>query len=245
MIAISIGFLVLIWPLVFAVCIVLNCKPISFAWDKTIPNGHCLDLAVIYFSLSGISTFIDVILLLLPIPWLWGLQMNRQKKLSLIAAFILGGFVCIAGIVRLVFINKLVYQDITWTLTETSVWINVECSIGIFCACLPSLRPLIRRILPGSKQSTNTARSRNPRSSLRLPDHESTLNRGTIISTKPFDGAMPPLPFPDENDGSGASRRHRTWYSSVVPARTGSGEGESMEEMVPIRKADSKVDASV
>lgn len=120
-IAMSIGFVILIWPPAFAVCIVLNCKPISFAWDKTIPNGHCLDLAVIYFSLSGISTFIDVILLLLPIPWLWGLQMNRQKKLSLIAAFILGGFVCIAGIVRLVFINKLVYQDITWTLTETSV----------------------------------------------------------------------------------------------------------------------------
>ncbi|MCJ1265687.1 hypothetical protein MMC22_005567 [Lobaria immixta] len=164
----------------------MNCKPISFAWDKTIPNGHCLDLAVIYVSLSGIRT-----------------------------------------------------------LTETSVWINVECSIGIFCACLPSLRSLIRRILPGSKQSTNTARSRNPRSSLRLPDHESTLKRGAVISTKPFDGAMPPLPSPDENDGSGASRRHRTWYSSVVPARTCSGEGESMEEMMPIRKAGSKVDTSV
>lgn len=77
--------------------------------------------------------------------------------------------VCTTGVVRVVFIEKLEFNDITceriWHFSTTfyltahrfsgssvdlDIWINIESGIGIVCTCLPILRPLFRVILPRS-----------------------------------------------------------------------------------------------
>lgn len=76
--------------------------------------------------------------------------------------------VCTTGVARVVYIEKLVFNDITCTISYTlspsrfdnsstpgssvylQLWTNVESGIGIVCTCLPILRPLFCLILPRS-----------------------------------------------------------------------------------------------
>lgn len=43
------------------------------------------------------------------------------------------------------FLNSSV--DITWIMGDVFIWSSVEPCIGILCACLPTIRPLLRAVL--------------------------------------------------------------------------------------------------
>ena len=62
---------------------------------------------------------------------------------------------CIASIVRVVAFSQVTPNDVTYTLVVASIFTTVEQSMGITCACLPTLRPLIGRLLEMSKHSSN------------------------------------------------------------------------------------------
>lgn len=54
--------------------------------------------------------------------------------------------VCVASIVRIVMIEKLVKaQDFTWAMCQVFVWSCVEPFVGMVCACLPTYAPFVRR----------------------------------------------------------------------------------------------------
>lgn len=50
---------------------------------------------------------------------------------------------CIASIVRVVAFDQVRLEDVTFTLVTASIWTAIEQSIGIVCACLPNIRPLL------------------------------------------------------------------------------------------------------
>lgn len=41
-----------------------------------------------------------------------------------------------------------VSQDVSWDNVPIADWTAVECNIGIMCACLPTLKPLLSRFMP-------------------------------------------------------------------------------------------------
>lgn len=54
--------------------------------------------------------------------------------------------VCVASLVRIYTIAKMGHNiDITWAIGDAMIWSNVEPCIGIVSACLPTLRPVLRR----------------------------------------------------------------------------------------------------
>lgn len=70
--------------------------------------------------------------------------------------------VCVASIVRIVMMNKLVHsQDFTWAMCQVFIWSCVEPFIGILCACLPTYAPLVRHWY----SATTSQLSKGPRSS--------------------------------------------------------------------------------
>ncbi|KAI4143801.1 MAG: hypothetical protein L6R39_004452 [Caloplaca ligustica] len=79
--------------------------------------------------------------------------MSAGKRMAVVGLFVLGSFVCIAGIVRIPLLAELKLSDITWTSISVGVWIDVECNIGIVSACLPILRPLFSTKYPASPVS--------------------------------------------------------------------------------------------
>ena len=54
--------------------------------------------------------------------------------------------VCVAGIVRIPLLAEVKPYDVSWTIVDAGIWINVECNIGIVSACLPIMRPLLNRV---------------------------------------------------------------------------------------------------
>lgn len=68
----------------------LQCRPIAFNWDQTIPGGVCGD-QVLSFKITGsMNVVLDVAVLLLPMPYLWTLELAWSKKLILILTFAVG-----------------------------------------------------------------------------------------------------------------------------------------------------------
>ncbi|KAJ5984730.1 hypothetical protein N7481_006829 [Penicillium waksmanii] len=153
----------------FLVC----CRPVSYYWSQyTDPaGGKCVfPLYPFYLGNAAANVTTDVLILLVPIPLTWKLQMRTSQKILIIGIFLLGGFVCVASLVRIYYMAFLGHSvDITWIMGDVFIWSSVEPSIGILCACLPTLKPLLRYTVEHfSSFSTgrqNESSQNNPRNS--------------------------------------------------------------------------------
>lgn len=66
------------------------CEPITYLWDKKTANGTCLNIIAAYLSISAINLILDIIVVALPMPLLWTLQMPKPKKLAISVVFGMG-----------------------------------------------------------------------------------------------------------------------------------------------------------
>jgi len=66
------------------------CKPIAYLWDKNIADGVCMNVTAAYLSVSGINLILDIMVVALPMPILWTLQMPKSKKIAISAVFGVG-----------------------------------------------------------------------------------------------------------------------------------------------------------
>ena len=77
------------WYIAITALAVFQCSPVKKQFDLTIP-GHCLSFYGTFIGVTVPNFFIDVLLLLLPVPMLWNLKIKKTKKIALTANFLLG-----------------------------------------------------------------------------------------------------------------------------------------------------------
>ncbi|KAL4778005.1 hypothetical protein BJX76DRAFT_366907 [Aspergillus varians] len=145
------AFLSIGYTISVSTAISLACVPTSFFWTQWVDplsGGHCRINLYNFYLWNGVANlFTDVIILCVPIPAVWRLQMPKAQKWAVSGIFLLGGFVCVATIIRIYTITKMKSSvDITWAIGDAMIWSNVEPCIGIVSACLPTIRPLLRQI---------------------------------------------------------------------------------------------------
>lgn len=97
----------------------------------------------------------DFVILILPIPMIWGLHRAWQDKLALNGVFALGAFVCFASIYRIVVLFWISPTDPTYTVYQATLWTHIEPSVGLICSCLP----IIRGLFPALKLKNRSNRS--------------------------------------------------------------------------------------
>lgn len=68
----------------------LICRPISYAVDKTIRGGHCGNLVAFEEYTAILTAILDVMVIVLPLPILWKLQMGTKRKIELTMVFGVG-----------------------------------------------------------------------------------------------------------------------------------------------------------
>ena len=86
--------------------IIFQCTPIAFFWDPTIPGGHCINISA-FFRFANIANLLtDILILVMPIPIVWTLRLDRHKKIGVCGLFLLGGFVCIASVMRFYYLES-------------------------------------------------------------------------------------------------------------------------------------------
>ncbi|KAJ0311401.1 hypothetical protein Brms1b_008382 [Colletotrichum noveboracense] len=112
---------------------------------------------------ASIHLITNVLIFIIPIPFLGRLQMTRTQKLALIASFALGLLTCAISIIRIATIPRsYLSMDQTYNQTPTIVWSITELSVAIICCCIPTLRPL-------SHPSHYSANTTGPRESFMNP----------------------------------------------------------------------------
>ncbi|KAI4147760.1 MAG: hypothetical protein L6R39_003013, partial [Caloplaca ligustica] len=79
------------WFIAFVVSTFLICRPLACFWDKTITGCKCTNLKhIAYYVTSPPDILTNIAILILPIPWLWNLQMPTRRKFAIIIIFLLG-----------------------------------------------------------------------------------------------------------------------------------------------------------
>lgn len=63
------------------------CSPITYHWDQTIPGGHCGNRLDYYIAMGFINLFVDVVIVILPMPFLCNLLLAWPKKLFAMGMF--------------------------------------------------------------------------------------------------------------------------------------------------------------
>ncbi|CAK7267863.1 hypothetical protein SEPCBS119000_002767 [Sporothrix epigloea] len=142
---------------------IFQCRPVEAAF--TDEPGQCIPLLTEFICSAPVNIITDLAILALPIPVLTGMRLPIRQKTILVLTFALGIFVTIVDVVRIYYLQQalLVVQpgaysdpnlafgdgiDFAWHASMSFMWSAVEVNVGITCACIPTLKPLIIKIFP-------------------------------------------------------------------------------------------------
>ena len=146
----------------------IQCLPVPFFWERayaisgiTPPHplsGWCMPQDI-HIGIPLIANLLsDLFILGLPAVGLWGLQMQKAKKVGIFFALSLGLFVCIIECIRIYYAFKTNNSgDATWDNAGVLLWTAVESCISVVCACIPTMAPLLKLV-----QRKNRSKSRGP-----------------------------------------------------------------------------------
>ena len=67
----------------------LTCRPFAYTWDRSI-NGKCGSIYEEWLAMGILNLFLDVGVIVTPLPVLWRLQMTLFRKLALTMMFTIG-----------------------------------------------------------------------------------------------------------------------------------------------------------
>ncbi|KAL6714198.1 hypothetical protein ACLMJK_008693 [Lecanora helva] len=163
---------------------IFECKPVAYYWDFSIKGGTCINENQFYRWNGVANLLIDFMIWSLTLPVIWRLQLNVKQKLQLSCVFLLGLLACVASTIRVVAFNQVNLADVTYTLVPVTYWTTIEQSVGIICACLPTMRPLIMRYSKGSSGATyDPEAAGNQSDTIPLSDYSSS-RKGGVMGTR-------------------------------------------------------------
>lgn len=169
------------------------CQPFAYNWDKTIPGGRCGNADAAYISIAALDIAGDAMIILLPMPMVWKLNISLSNKLGLSFLFALAFLDIIVAILRIYYLTQLNFNtDFTWDATGTYIWSIIEPSLAVIIACGAVLRPLFEACIP-SMRSKHTAESKyalpsRGKGSRGMPEY--STSESDIPLHSPTDGAL-------------------------------------------------------
>lgn len=86
------GFLVLnvIFYIILVLFQLLACRPLAHAWNPLVPGTCAPGKLSVHIISAAINVASDLIIVILPQPVIWRLELGRKRKWGLSAVFLLG-----------------------------------------------------------------------------------------------------------------------------------------------------------
>jgi hypothetical protein len=139
------------------IVVIFACDPIEAQWNITIADKTCISFGAVYITGSTPNVVTDLLILLMPVPYVWRLHAPVSQRLILVGMFMLACFVSIVSIMRLTILVGIPFasSDVTYNTKKVIVWSIVEINIGLMCACFPSMKQALNilhldKLIPGS-----------------------------------------------------------------------------------------------
>lgn len=79
------------WLIIVTFVLVFQCHPIHAYWDMFAQEPYCMNAAKTLLGYEMTNLFLDVVILCIPLPIVWRLNLQRSKRMGLIGVFFLGG----------------------------------------------------------------------------------------------------------------------------------------------------------
>ena len=143
---------------------IFQCRPIGAAFDDPIsPSAKCIDIVTLYLSSAPVNIITDLALFFLPMPILTSMRLPRNEKIILIITFSFGAFVAVVDVVRIAYLEDAALArlrnssgstassaeyDYSWIASLSFMWSAIEVHVGIICACVPGVKPLVAKVFP-------------------------------------------------------------------------------------------------
>nr|OQO20771.1 hypothetical protein B0A51_11898 [Rachicladosporium sp. CCFEE 5018] len=147
---------------------IFQCRPVGAVFATPLPdNAKCTDIVIIYLTSAPLNIITDLAILFLPMPILTGMRLPKKQKIILIITFSFGIFVAAVDVVRIAYLQEASQTrlaeiqsesggsgsstqdtDFSWYASLSFMWSVLEVNVGVCCACVPALKPLVSRFMP-------------------------------------------------------------------------------------------------
>ena len=81
--------LVIVWTISFSLALLLVCIPVTVS-SLNPPGSKCIDIDAVSEALGVSGVVTDFIIMVIPWPFVWRLQMPTRQKFAVIGVFLLG-----------------------------------------------------------------------------------------------------------------------------------------------------------
>ncbi|KAM0563044.1 hypothetical protein ACHAPJ_001888 [Fusarium lateritium] len=211
--------------ILISLIIFVRCKDPRTTWNPAIvskcwqPDTY---LGVMYF-IGAYSAATDFILALLPWAMLWNLNMKNKEKFGVAVAMSLGVF---AGAIAVIKCTKLKANatsvDPTFDVGELLLTACAENALIIMAACIPTLRPMLRKVFPSTaKSSENSHRLKNLSNNLVFVPKNKAGQWSALVETEAH---------PDQNSDNQSDRSILKEHRGVVEGQSGAGSSSAQQQ---------------
>ncbi|KAL8393830.1 hypothetical protein RB595_003548 [Gaeumannomyces hyphopodioides] len=166
---------------VFLVLCVVQCFPLSYTWMRWDggSDGYCiLDPGRLGRINAVFGIVMDAWMLFLPLSQIPKMNMSIGRKVGVAFMFCLGTLATVVSILRLFALSR---SEATTNPSRDILGLvllsSIEMSVGIICACLPSLRILLLCVFRGARDTVS--HSRNSQSLQHRQGAQATPSRGS------------------------------------------------------------------
>ncbi|KAF3032399.1 hypothetical protein E8E11_000395 [Didymella keratinophila] len=135
------------WTISFTFSHLFTCYPITVFIEPYYGNS-CVETVPMFLALLHTDVLADFVILILPIPMVLSIKLDMKKKLVVIGMLMLGAAVCAVSVTRVIATYSIAEEyikhpnDVIYYTAPVFFWTNIELSLAIVCACLPTLRPI-------------------------------------------------------------------------------------------------------
>ncbi|KAK3173075.1 hypothetical protein OEA41_006404 [Lepraria neglecta] len=164
----SVGLFVAIYSGIQVLSVIFQCRPIQGAWNPFI-KAQCIQINLVFMILAGMNVLTDFMLLIAPLPAIWGLQMRKGMKIQLMSIFCIGGFICVVSIYRIPKLHGLSLVDAPWSNADATIWSIVEMCVAIACSCAITLRPAFNWVFRLGDSAAGSGKSPKPSAKISYP----------------------------------------------------------------------------
>ncbi|KAL8825258.1 MAG: hypothetical protein Q9170_007866 [Blastenia crenularia] len=149
----ALGIFIFAFSTVNVFVILFQCNPVKAGFNPLI-KGRCIDSETMILVVAILTVVTDFVILGLPLPLVWKLQMRRTRKIQVSLIFLLGTFASVVSIYRATQITTFDRQDLSYASIKRSIWSGVENCAAIVCANMATLRPILKYVFADQTIST-------------------------------------------------------------------------------------------
>ncbi|EDU43709.1 conserved hypothetical protein [Pyrenophora tritici-repentis Pt-1C-BFP] len=139
--------LLAVYQVVVIIVVFTQCTPLYKMWDFfNKVEGTCIDSNVFYHVTSIFHIIMDLWIIGLPVKLIMSIPRPPREKIALYIIFGLGIVSLLASVLRLQSLRVLTLSnDPFYDSLPINTWSMVEVNIGILCASIPTLKPLVSK----------------------------------------------------------------------------------------------------